>query len=188
MLRASLLFALLVAGCVSGPDEPLSTAQVSNDTWITITEDGAGAVRFGTPYTDDAMAGISPSADIRTIQTAMEDKTTWTHAAFIGEVQAVQFFKGPGNTVGEMHGVTQHLAGPNGERIGMTMRQANVRRGDCRNGRKLWRGMAVCKARGTSRVKLVFAIPGYTGPFDRLASSEDLKRAELQRIVWQAET
>ncbi len=70
----------------------------------------------------------------------------------------------------------------------MSMRQAKVRRADCRNGRKLWRGMAVCKARGTSRVTLVFAIPGFTGPFDRLPSAEELKRAELQRIVWTAKS
>lgn len=187
MMRSALL-SLLVAGCVADAGEPLTSARVSSDTWITITDDGAGGVRSGTPYTDAAMSAIAPSADIRTIQTAVEDKTTWTHAAFIGEVQAVQFFKGSGNTVGEMHGVTQHLAGPNGERIGMTMAQAGVRRGNCRAGRNLWRGMAVCKARGSKHVELVFSIPGYQGPFDGLPSSEDLKSAELQRIVWHATT
>lgn len=174
------------AACAGPPAEPLTSDRVSNATWITITDDGAGTVRSGTPYREDAMAGIAQGADIRSIQTAVEDRTTWTHAAFIGEVQAVQFFKGAGGTVGEMHGVTQHLAGPNGERIGMTMAQARVRRRDCRNGRKLWRGMAVCRARGSDRVRLVFAIPGYEGPFDRLPSAGDLERAELQRIVWRA--
>ena len=50
--------------------------------------------------------------------------------------------------------------------------QARVRRSDCRNGRNLWRGMAVCKARGAEHVTLVFSIPGYQGPFDRLASGD----------------
>ncbi|MEM8551820.1 MAG: DUF1131 family protein [Pseudomonadota bacterium] len=160
---------------------------MSSETWLKITDDGAGPVRSGTPYSEEALAAVAPGADIRSIQTAKEESTAWTHAAFINETQAVQFFK-RGRTVGEIHGVSQHLAGPNGERIGMTMRQAGVRRGDCRNGKKLWRGMAVCKARGASNISLVFAIPQFTGPFDKLPSAKDLERAELQRIVWRAKT
>jgi hypothetical protein len=183
---ALVLTALGLAGCVAGPVEPLTTAEVSRDTWLVIDDDGAGGVRAGTPYTESAMARVAKDADIRSIQTAREHETTWTHAAFIGDVQAVQFFKGDGNTVGEIHGVAQHLAGPNGERIGMTMAQAGVSRRDCRVGKALWRGMAVCRARGSDNVTLVFSIPGYEGPFDRLPSRKDLRRAQLQRIVWRA--
>lgn len=100
----------------------------------------------------------------------------------------MQFFKGRGNTVAEMHGVGQNLAGPNGERIGMTMAQARVARRDCRAGRNLWRGMAVCTARGTRHVELVFSIPGYDGPLDSLPSARDLEEARLQRIVWKAQS
>jgi hypothetical protein len=181
------LAATALAGCVNGPAEPLTAARVSDRTWLTITDDGAGAVRSGTPYTEATLAQVAEGAEIRSIQTAKEDGTLWTHAAFIEDVQAVQFFKGRGNMVAEIHGVAQHLSGPNGERIGMSMRQARVSRRDCRNGRALWRGMAVCKARGTQNVDLVFAIPGYEGPFDRLPSASDLKRAELQRIVWRSD-
>ncbi len=187
MKRIILCLTLLVSGCVAGPPaEPLSEARVSSDTWLVITDDGAGTVRSGTPYNEEALAGVAPGVDIRSIQTAKEDTTAWTHAAFINEIQAVQFFKS-GGTVAEIHGVSQHLKGPNGERIGMSMAQAGVRRGDCRNGTNLWRGMAVCKARNASHVTLVFSIPQYDGPFDTLASSEDLERAELQRIVWRAQ-
>ncbi len=184
-LAILLLLASALAGCVS-PGEPLSEASVSSSTWLVITDNGAGNIHAGTPYNEAALAGVAPGVDIRSIQTAKESTTAWTHAAFIGETQAVQFFKGSSNTVVEMHGVSQHLKGPNGERIGMTLAQAGVRRSDCRNGKDLWIGMAVCKARGASHVELVFAIPQYDGPFDSLASSEDLKRAELQRIVWRA--
>ncbi|MEM9221107.1 MAG: DUF1131 family protein [Pseudomonadota bacterium] len=184
---APLILVLMLAACQGiGPAEPLTELSVSNDTWVVITDEGAGAVGMGTRYDETALAAVAPAAEIRSIQTAVEQSTTWTHAAFINEVQAVQFFKGPNGTVGEMHGVTQHLAGPNGERIGMTMAQAGVARRDCRNGKKLWRGMAVCKARSASHVELVFAIPQYDGPFNRLASAKDLRRAELQRIVWRA--
>lgn len=180
--------AALLAGCVVGPPEPLTDDKVSGSTWLVMTDDGIGPVRSGTPYREDTLALVAPGADIRSIQTAKENGTEWTHAAFIDDVQAVQFFKGPGGTVGEVHGVTQHLAGPNGERIGMTMNQARVSRSDCRAGESLWRGMAVCHARGAPHIELVFAIPQYDGPFDKLPSSEDLQRAELQRIVWRART
>lgn len=188
-LVAAFALASVLAGCVAGgpPTEGI-TGGVSSDTWLVITEKGAGSVHSGTPYNEGALAGVAPGADIRSIQTAKESRTAWTHAAFIGETQAVQFFKGSSNTVSEMHGVSQHLKGPNGERIGMTLSQAGVRRRDCRNGRDLWMGMAVCKARGTRNVELVFAIPQYEGPFDRLAPDQDLKRAELQRIVWHAQS
>jgi hypothetical protein len=181
---ALVLTALALAGCVAGPVEPLTTAEVSDSTWLVIDDEGAGGVRAGTAYTEAAMAQVAKDADIRSIQTAREHGTTWTHAAFIGDVQAVQFFRGEGNIVEEVHGVAQHLAGPNGERIGMTMRQAGVSRRDCRVGEALWRGMAVCRARGSRNVTLVFSIPGYEGPFDRLPSRKDLQRARLQRIVW----
>ena len=182
------LLAAALAGCVAGPAEPLSSDKVSTSTWLVMTDDGIGPVRSGTPYREAEMAQVAPGAEIRTIQTANETDTAWVQAAFMGEVQAVQFFKGPGNTVGEMHGVAQHLAGPNGERIGMTMAQARVTRRDCRAGTSLWVGMAVCKARGAPHIELVFSIPQYDGPFDVLPSADDLKNAELQRIVWHART
>ncbi|XWN30680.1 MAG: DUF1131 family protein [Devosia sp.] len=181
-----LLAAIVLKACVATPAAPVTEAAVSSSTFLVITDEGAGAINAATPYNEASLSAVAPDVEIRSIQTAIEDRTTWTHAAFVGEVQAVQFFKGPAGRVGEIHGVTQHLAGPNGERIGMTMAQAGVRRRDCRNGKSLWRGMAVCKARGARHVSLVFSIPQYEGPFNRLASSEDLKRAELQRIVWRA--
>jgi len=187
MRRLVILLPLLFAGCVAGEIEPVTTAEVSSETWLVITDDGAGSVRSGTPYLESHLTGVAEGAEIRSIQTAKETSTTWTHAAFINDIQAVQFFKGRGNTVSEIHGVGQNLAGPNGEKIGMTMRQAGVSRRDCRNGRALWQGMAICKARGTRHVALVFSIPGYEGPFDRLPPAEDLKRARLQRIVWRAD-
>jgi len=179
--------ASIVGGCAGGPAAPLSVADVSSETWLVITDDGAGAVRADTAYREATLAGVAEGAEIRSIQTAKETSTTWTHAAFIDDIQAVQFFKGRGNTVAEIHGVGENLTGPNGERIGMTMRQAGVSRRHCRNGRELWRGMAICRARGSQNVTLVFSIPGYEGPFDRLPSAQDLKRARLQRIVWRAD-
>lgn len=179
------LACLALAGCVAGPSEPLSEASVSSTTWLTITDDGVGPLTAGTPWRDATLATVAPGADIRTVEAAQESRTTWTRAAFINDIQAVQFFK-DGDTVGEIHGVGQNLTGPNGERLGMTMRQARIARSDCRAGRDLWTGMAVCKPRGSSHVSLIFSIPQYNGPFDGLPSAEDLERASLMRIVWHA--
>jgi len=177
----------LLAACAGGPAEPISASNVSPETRLVISDEGAGPVISGTPYTEAALAAVAADADIRSIQTARETTTAWTHAAFIDDVQQVQFFKGPDGAVGEIHGVGEDVAGPNGEKIGMTMRQAGVSRRMCRNGKALWRGMAICQARGAKSVSLVFSIPQYEGPFDRLASRKDLKRARLQRIVWRAQ-
>jgi hypothetical protein len=181
-----LLLLLALAGCVATPAEPLSEAKVSSETWLRITDEGVGPLSAGTPFQEKVLATVAPGAEIRPVEAAQERSTTWTRAAFINNVQAVQFFKGDGGTVGEIHGVGQNLSGPNGERIGMSMRQAGVSRADCRNGEALWRGMAVCRARGTRHVSLIFSIPQYEGPFDSLPSDEDLRRAELMRIVWHA--
>ncbi|MDN3719787.1 DUF1131 family protein [Roseibium salinum] len=83
-----------------------------------------------------------------------------------------------------VHGVTHHLQGPNGERIGMTFSEVGSARSDCRVGKNLWRGMAICKSEGHPNVELVYAIPGYKGPFDQLPAENDLFDAELQRILW----
>jgi hypothetical protein len=181
---ALVLIPLALAGCVA-ESEPLPDAAVSSTTWLTITDDGVGPLTAGAPFQDATLATVAPGADIRTVEAAQESRTTWTRAAFINDIQAVQFFK-DGNTVGEIHGVSQNLTGPNGERLGMTMRQARVARSDCRAGRDLWTGMAVCKARGAEHVSLVFSIPQYAGPFDVLPSADDLERATLMRIVWNA--
>ena len=188
MVRFAILLPvlLLAAGCAASNVEPVSEANVSSDTWLVMTKDGVGPVTSGTPFTETEMAKVAPGAEIRPIETARENSTAWTKAAFIGEVQAVQFFSGANGTVGEMHGVAQHLAGPNGERIGMTMAQARVDRSECRVGKNLWVGMAVCRARRADNIDLVFAIPQYDGPFDRLPDGETLNNAELQRIVWHA--
>ncbi len=164
----------------------MSAGTFTTETYVTIDDDGAGTVDATTRYGTASLQAALPEAEIRTIRTAVEDRTVSTLAAFEDGVQVVQFYRGPGGTVEEIHGVTHRLRGPNGERIGMSMAEAGVSRADCRVGRNLWRGMAVCPARRADRVFLVFAIPGYTGPFDELPSAEDLSRAELQRIVWRA--
>jgi hypothetical protein len=179
---AAVLAGLFVAACQAG----VAVGTFTTETYVTIGDDGAGTIDSTTRYDATTLSAALPEAEIRRVRTAVEDRTVSTLAAFEDGVQVVQFYRGPDGTVDEIHGVTHRLRGPNGERIGMSMAEAGITRADCRAGRNLWRGMAVCPARNARNVTLVFAIPGYRGPFDALPSEEDLRRAELQRIIWRA--
>lgn len=173
--------ALSLAGCVSGGGSTSST-----DTYLTITSSGAGPINGSTRYSESAIKEALPWAEVRGITSARENSTAWTLAVYRDGIQVIQVYKGSDGNIDEIHGVTQHLTGPRGERIGMTLSEAGISRSSCRVGRNLWRGMAVCPSRGASDVTLVFAIPGYRGPFDELPSASDLRDAELQRIIWKS--
>ncbi len=151
---------------------------------LTVTDAGISGLTPETGYGPKSIGAALPGFDIETIQTAGENDTQWTYAAFRDGMQMVQIFKGTGGKIGVVHGVGDAVAGPNGERLGMTFAQVHLPRRACRVGKNLWRGMAICKAANTEKVSLVFAISEYKGPFDRLPSSSDLQRATLQRILW----
>ncbi len=149
-----------------------------------VTDQGVGGLQAETGYGPKAIGTALPGYNIETIQTAGENGTQWTYAAFLDGLQMVQVFKGSGGKIGVVHGVGDAIAGPNGERLGMTFAQSGLPRSACRVGKNLWRGMAICKAKNTKSVSLVFAISGYAGPFDRLPASKELGGATLQRILW----
>lgn len=151
---------------------------------LAVTDQGIGGLGRETAYGPKAIGAAMPGYDIETIQTAGENGTQWTYAAFLDGLQMVQIFKGSGGKIGVVHGVGDAMAGPNGERLGMTFSQSGLPRSACRVGKNLWRGMAICRAANTQSVSLVFAISGYTGPFDRLPAPDDLAGATLQRILW----
>lgn len=151
---------------------------------LAVTDDGVGGLNRETAYGPKAIGAAMPGYVVETIQTAGENGTQWTYAAFLDGLQMVQIFKGTGGTIGVVHGVGDAMAGPNGERLGMTFGQSGLPRSACRVGKNLWRGMAICRAANTQSVSLVFAISGYTGPFDRLPAPDALSGATLQRILW----
>ena len=184
--RSALLFLLpLLAACSPTLDSDTVGSIRMPGPQIQITEAGAGGVTVETPYSEKAIAAALPGFTTEGFQAATEDKTEWAIGAYNAEgFQVLHFYKGGNGKLREMHGVTHHLQGPNGERIGMSFADIGTSRGDCRVGRNLWRGMAICKARGTSNVTLVYAIPQYPGPFDQLAPSDQLREAVLQRIIW----
>ncbi|MCV6548356.1 MAG: DUF1131 domain-containing protein [Cohaesibacter sp.] len=151
---------------------------------LQITDHGVGGLISQTGYGPKAIGKALPGYTIETIQTAGENGTQWTYAAFLDGLQMVQVFKGSGGKIGVVHGVGDSISGPNGERLGMSFAQSGLSRSACRVGKNLWRGMAICQAKNTQSVSLVFAISGYAGPFDRLPKNSDLGTASLQRILW----
>ncbi len=151
---------------------------------LTFTADAAGPLGPSPVYSKTDIETRLPGFETATVQTAREENTTNTLAALYRGQQAIQLFKGTGGRVSEIHAVNGIVAGPNGEQVGMTFRQAGMSRSSCRVGRNLWRGMAICPSRGAPNVKLVFALPGYRGPYDQMPPQSSIGEATLQRFVW----
>jgi hypothetical protein len=174
---------LMAAACAGTTDEflPVST---SDQTLLVIGRDSAGPINRGTPYSKNHIEKLLPEFTTGTVQTAVEDNTVYTLVAFAQGMQVIHIYKGSNGKVGAVHGVTHHLKGPAGERIGMTFGQVGQKRSHCRVGRNLWRGMAICRSKAADNVQLVFAIPNFEGPFNALPKSKLLKNATLQRIIW----
>jgi hypothetical protein len=186
-LFAVSFIATLLTACSPSSDlgGPVLVPRTSNVTLVEISKDGVGGITADTRYGAKAIEAALPGFTAEGIQTAVENNTEWATAAFNSDgFQVLQVFKGKDGKVRAVHGVTHHLQGPNGERIGMTLSETGISRSDCRAGKNLWRGMAICTARNTPNIELVFAIPQFQGPYDRLASESELRKANLQRIVW----
>lgn len=182
---ALFVIAPLLSACAGdGTPEPMAlAAATSSRTLLTITAEGAGPLNGSTPYSAKAVTRALPGYTTSTIQTAVESRTVWTLTAFYEGLQVVQLHKGQGGRVASIHGVSQHLAGPAGERIGMTFSQIAPNHSACRAGRDLWNGMAICRSRSAENVKLVFAARDFEGG-GGLPPAGKLARATLQRIIW----
>ncbi|MES0810734.1 DUF1131 family protein [Roseibium sp. SCPC15] len=187
-LGLTLLAAVSVIACSPTADFDGTSSRLvstSNLTLVQITEDSVGGITKETSYGSNSIETALPGFTTEGVQTAVENNTEWALAAFNTDgFQVLQVFKGQNGKVRSVHGVTHHLQGPNGERIGMTFADIGTARSNCRVGKNLWRGMAICKSTGHPNVELVYAIPGYQGPFNELPASNDLFDAELQRILW----
>lgn len=162
-----------------------AAVRTSNVTLVQITGQGVGGINAATPYSSKAIQAALPGFTTDSIQTAVETTTENAIGAFNSDgFQVLQIFKSGDGRIRTVHGVTHHLSGPNGERIGMTFAEVGTRRSDCRIGKELWRGMAICSARGVANVQLVYAIPQFTGPWDQLPPDNQLRGAAIQRILW----
>ena len=181
---AVLAFLGLLAGCV--PAAVQDPDSIPTRTLVEVRNDRVAGLTPETGYASKAITAAMPGYTVETITAAVESKTVAAYGVFFDGIQVLQVHRGSGGKIGSVHGVTHHLVGPNGERIGQTFGDLRIARSSCKVGRNLWRGMALCRARGAGNVTLVFAIPQYQGPFDRLAPEPELRGAVLQRIVWSA--
>lgn len=184
----SLSLAALVGlgGCSVAYDGDLGpVATAPSGGILAITAAGVPGLPAGTRFSEAAIESAMPGFDAQSITMATETQTRSAFAVFKDGLQVLQVLPGGNGQIGAVHGVSARIQGPNGERIGMTLREAGVTRSDCREGTGLWSGMPICRARGGSGVTLVFAIPGYTDP-NGLPDDATLATATLQRIIWSA--
>lgn len=184
-----LLAALLPAACspTVDADGPIIVERTSNVTLLQITDQGAGGLTADTPYSQKAIEAALPGFRAEGFQSATRGQDR------MGD-RRLQLGRLPGAADLQAQqrqgarGPWRH-ASPRGPQWGAhrhDLFRDRTSRSDCRDGRNLWRGMAICKARGTSNVTLVYAISQYAGPFDRLPPQEELRKAALQRIIWTA--
>lgn len=186
-LCLAVAFSLALAACSPSVDyaSTISTSQALGTPLLKITNDGVGGISSDTRYGQKTIEAALPGFTTEGLQSAVETRTEWAIAAFSSDgFQVLQVFKAGNGKVRTVHGTSDHLEGPNGERIGMSLDELGIHRRDCRVGEALWRGMAICKAKNAPNVELVFSIPQFMGPFDKLPSNEELDSAYLQRILW----
>ncbi len=177
---APVVLALALSAC-SESLENIST--VPTATLLRITEAGAGPITAATPYSKAGLESLLPGYTIETVTMASENRTETALAAFSNGLQVLQILSAGGGRIAAVHGVTHHMTGPNGERIGMTFVEARQDASACRVGTGNWNGMPICTARGAPSVSLVYAVPGYESS-TRLPDQATLAEATLQRIIW----
>ncbi len=203
----AILGLFLLAGCSAGStvsqiDETITPSNPSNpfsetspytgadydtplpEVAFVLSADAAGPLGSKPPYSRKDVSARMPGYETVVAETALENRVRPTLAVLKDGQQVLQLFKGAKGEAAEVHAVSGIVAGPAGEQVGMTFAQAGMRRSNCRVGKNLWRGMAVCPSKGASNVTLVFALPGYRGPFSQMPPENMIGKATLQRIVW----
>jgi len=185
MIRRYLaLFCLLplIAAC-GGEDELTATTVIP--VAYTITAASAGPVTPETPYSTATLRKLFPNERIDVISTADEDGVVNALTVFSDGLQVMMVVPDrSGKAIKSVHGSGLAVAGPNGERLGMTFRQAGISRNNCSVGSGPWLGMAVCTVQGAPNVRLVFDNGGWNGSPNELAPASSLAEGKLQRIVW----
>lgn len=181
------VFAASLAACASemspsGVSAPIAPSAASS---YQITAASGGPIGPGTPFSKTGLQKLFPGKDIQTIRLANDTKTFYGFVIFDEGLQVMAAEPDAGNrTIVAVHGVGPAVAGPNGEKIGMTFAQAGIPARKCEVGKRLWAGMAVCPANGAPNVKLVFFDGTWGGSPNKLPPSSKLATGQLQRIVW----
>lgn len=189
VLRAAVLAgAIALAGCSAIPADselmatpPPAEAKAQG---LSFTAAGVPGLAPDTVFSKKAVEAALPGFEVSPVTMATEgSESVMALAAFRDGLQIYQILPGADGRIGAVHGVSERLVGPGGERIGMTFRAARVDRAACREGSGNWLGMPICKARTAPNITLVFSIPGYVWG-GGLPESATLGTATLQRMIW----
>lgn len=188
-LGSALLGCLALAACGTPADE-LESQAPTVETFLQITKAGAGPLSASTRYDakviEAAMPGYTTGSVLIGLETGTTNATVIFKTMYGGRVQALHVLPGPNGKIAQIHGVTQHIVGPAGERPGMTFRQTGVSPSSCRMGTNLWLGMAICSSQGAANVILAFSLKGEAATATTLPGADALATGELQRIIWTA--
>lgn len=186
---ASPLVAAVIAACsaIGGDSEFVAPAR-PQATGLHFTSAGIDTLGPATAYSTKAIEAAMPGYQVSSVTMATESSESVSALAIFKDgLQMLQVVPGQGGHIAAIHGVSERIAGPNGERIGMSFREARMSRADCREGRGNWLGMAICRAHNAPNVSFVFSVPGYIST-EGLPDDATLSTATLQRMIWSAET
>lgn len=179
---------ILLAGCAGqtplDQSGAISTAPVSG--LYTLTAASAGPITPATAYGSNAIKRLFPGRRTQSVRIADDTRTFYALAVYEDGLQTLAVEPNQSNNaIVAVHGLGPDVAGPNGERIGMTFDEVGMSSGNCRAGTGLWGGMPICPARGASNVRLVFDPgPGNAGVAGQLPARGVIGKSRLQRIVW----
>jgi hypothetical protein len=178
------VFALLPALAACNGEEPPAVTSVIPVSY-TISAAAAGPITPDTPYSSAAFRKLFPNERIDVISTADEDGVVDALTVFSDGLQVMMVIPDKaGKAIKAVHGSGLAVAGPGGERLGMTFRQVGMSRNSCEVGTGPWLGMAVCAEASAPNVLLVFDNGGWNGSPNELAPASSLAEGKLQRIVW----
>jgi hypothetical protein len=179
----AIVFVVPMLSACAGDEQPSATSVIPVS--YTISANAAGPITADTAYSAATMRQLFPNERIDVISTADEDGVVNALTVFSDGLQVMMIVPASGGkSIKAVHGSGLAVAGPNGERLGMTFRQSGISRNDCEVGTGPWLGMAVCTARSAPNVKLVFDNGGWNGSPNELAPASSLAEGSLQRIVW----
>jgi hypothetical protein len=162
----------------------ISSAPVSEA--FVLKASSAGPITPATRFSQSEIGKLYPGKRLQTTRIADDERTFHALSVYHNDLQTIAIEPTSDNArIKAVHGLGPDVSGPNGERIGMRFGALRVNPANCRVGQKLWRGMPICKAAGTSNVLLVFN-PGQPDFADqvRMPPRNVLQQASLQRIVW----
>lgn len=183
------MLGLLVAACAGQQGSldtsgAISTAPASG--LYTISATSAGPITPSTAYGTTTLKRLFPGKRQQSVRIADDERTFYAVAIFDDGLQTIAVEpNGSNSAIAAVHGLGPGVAGPNGERLGMTFDEVGMSPSRCRAGRGLWGGMPICTARGASNVTLVFNPgPQNAGAAGQLPARSVIGKSRIQRIVW----